>query len=301
MVKALAQDSPGRVPDEHGETVEIWLQLLADDEGVAAMGANVEKASSERIAVSAIWGHFFGVDLKDTKCWSALGLWSKESRAESAVMQDPAEHERCVTVQDRFMNKELAIRIAGPYECNRVLGQQRSLGQYPGIPKELAVAELEVTTRAVQQMPGYGWLAKQVASTVGWRRLAYRLTYTYVFGSEAPAIMQPLRKAVMSRLRVPANAAKHVSAALVWSSAEDMLNADRIAVLLKTLSWQDTRGRAMAGAVQRLQQYVGCSDPVLQTKLFKCGCSGGCKGDKYCSYSSQWHLAGDGVPRPVAH
>ena len=74
---------------------------------------------------------------------------------------------------------------------------------------------------------------------------------------------------------------------------------ERATMLLRLLNVKDTRGRALEGAVHRLQQWVGCEEPVLETDWMRCRCveaglterpcggmRGGCKTS--CGWSGTW-------------
>ena len=65
---------------------------------------------------------------------------------------------------------------------------------------EHAKAELRVTAAAVRQMPAHKGLALQVAQAVGWRRIAYRLRFVYVFEQQMDAVVMPLKTALVSKL-----------------------------------------------------------------------------------------------------
>ena len=125
-------------------------------------------------------------------------------------------------------------------------------------------------------------LAKQIASTVGWRRVAYRLVFAYVFDKKVGEMMQPLYRATMNKLGVPRNAPLKAAHSTLWLSGEKLMGCERITMLMKMLRCKDARGMAMAGAVQRLQQYVGCEQPVLETKLYKCDCLEKCAREEGC-------------------
>ena len=57
-----------------------------------------------------------------------------------------------------------------------------SLAQYAEPAVDHAKVELRVTAAVIRQMSAHKGLAMQVTQAVGWRRLAYRLRFVYVFG-----------------------------------------------------------------------------------------------------------------------
>jgi hypothetical protein len=290
-LRAEGRLAPGRVPDEYGEEMEMRVQLLADDEGIPAMGEGMVEGLEQRVALSATWGNFFGVSMKASKSWAAIGEWSEEANAERRRMLEPDEHGKVVRIRDTFRGRVEELRTVGPYENNRILGQQRSLGQYSGVPLEKAMEELETTTRAVQKMPKYGWLAVRVAEGVGWRRLAYRLLYVYAFPEEVERGGKRLKKAVLDKIGLAPGTPLGVLYSSVWGSSGDMMAVERLTVMMRQLNAGDMRGRGLAGAIQRLQQYVGCSAPVLETDWFRCRCGESeqrCGGDKGCWSSCGW-------------
>ena len=284
MVREQAKQAPGRVPDEWGGMDRMVTILFADDEGIPAMGEGAEAATEARMALSITWGTFFGVDLKSTKCWSALGKWDRETNR----MLEPEEHEIIIKARDEFRGEQHDLDMKGPYECQRVLGVQRSLGQYPEIPRKLAMEELALTTRAIQGMPRHALLASRIARGVGGRRVVYRLTFQYVFSEEVTKIMRPIQATVGKQCGLSCKTATNLVGATVMETGGDMITTERIVMLMRLLQSEDARGRVTAGAVQRLQQYVGCSTPVLQTKLMRCHCMFPCNQGLRCGTNVGW-------------
>lgn len=109
---------------------------------------------------------YTGVDTKHLKSWFSLDLCGDASQAETSRMVMPGNHNRSVLLQDVFRRKEHKLREVGPYECNRIWGQYRSLAQYTEETVRIASDELQSTVLAVRQMPRYKWLAERVATAM---------------------------------------------------------------------------------------------------------------------------------------
>ena len=109
----------------------------------------------------------------------------------------------------------------------------------------------------------------------------------------------PLKKALTSKLGMDPGTPLGVVNSLVWQSGADLMFEERLTLLLRLLNTDDTRGKALGGAVQRLQQWVGCHTPVLETNWMGCRCvaaglkekpcggmRNGCKTS--CGWSGTW-------------
>ena len=61
----------------------------------------------------------------------------------------------------------------------------------------------------------------------------------------------------------------------VWMAEQDMLAVERRGhlLMLTRLLAGGVLARAVGGAVRELQRYVGCGEPVLETKHMRCKCN----------------------------
>ena len=73
-------------------------------------------------------------------------------------LQEPEEHGRVVSLIDEYRGERTELKTVGPYQCNRILGQQRSLAQYSGKPVEHARGELGVTVPRTSHGCGRGMI-----------------------------------------------------------------------------------------------------------------------------------------------
>ena len=81
----------------------------------------------------------------------------------------------------------------------RALGVQVNMeGCWSGVAKK-AGAEVEVTARAIRQMPSVKPLVEICGKAVGWQKLLYRTKLLSVPGEEVRKICQPLRRAFLRR------------------------------------------------------------------------------------------------------
>ena len=62
---------------------------------------------------------------------------------------------------------------------------------------------MEVTARAIKQMPSVKSLVGRCGKAVGWQRLLYRMRLLSVPEGEARRICQPLRRAFLPKMRLP--------------------------------------------------------------------------------------------------
>ena len=86
-------------------------------------------------------------------------------------------------------------------------------------------------------------------------------------------------------------------------------------MVMRLLGGGGTQARAVGGAVRELQRYVGCGEPVLETKHMRCkrsssewsSCTSSCTKARQGSTRKlrcestlwvEWHLAGDAVQAP---
>ena len=294
-VKRVANEQPGALVTERGDTLEVILNLLADDQGYAASGRGVAEALEQRIKAATTWCTFFGVNTKLVKSWVSLGIWGDSKKAEGRRLLHEWEHGQTVRLIDEFRGESTPLKTKGPYTVSRILGQQRSLAQYAETPVQHAKAELRVTAAAVRQMPAHKGLALQVAQAVGWRRIAYRLRFVYVFEQQMDAVVMPLKTALVSKLGLAPGTPLGVLNSAILMSAADAMLVERVALFVKLLNTEDMRGWALRGAVQRQQQYEGCNEPVLQAGNARCCCvkllaaDESCKGMRSgCSTMMHW-------------
>ena len=98
--------------------------------------------------------------------------------------------------------------------------------------------------------------------------MLYRLRLLSVLEGEARKICQPLRRAFLQKMGLPPGTAAAAAAAdsFVWMVEQDELAVERVRMLMRLLGGGGVPARAVGGAVRELQRYVGCGEPVLETK-----------------------------------
>jgi hypothetical protein len=136
-----------------------------------------------------------------------------------------------------------------------------------------AGAEVEVTARAIRQMPSVKSLVEMCGKAVGWQRLLFRTKLLSVPGEEMRKICQPLRRAFLQKMGLPPGTAAAAADSFVWMAEQDELATERVLMLRRLLGGGGVPARAVGGAVRELQRYVGCGDPVLETKHMRCKCA----------------------------
>ena len=129
-----------------------------------------------------------------------------------------------------------------------------------------------MTARAIRQMPSLKPLVEMCSKAVGWQRLIYRTKLLHVSGEGVMKICQPLRRAFLQKMGLPPGTAAAAADSFVWMAEQDELATERVLMLMRLLGGGGVPARAVGGAVRELQRYVGCGDPVLETKHMRCKC-----------------------------
>ena len=140
---------------------------------------------------------------------------------------------------------------------------------------EKAEAEVEVTARAIRLLPTVRALVERCGTAVGWQRLLYRLRLLSVPEGEARRVCQPLRKAFLKKMGLPPGTAAAAADSFVWMAEQDELAVETVLMLMRLLGGEGVPARAVGGAVRELQRFVGCGQPVLETKHMRCKCEQG--------------------------
>ena len=122
-------------------------------------------------------------------------------------------------------------------------------------------------------MPSVKSLVEMCGKAVGWQRLLFRTKLLSVPGEEVRKICQPLRRAFLQKMGLPPGTAAAAADSFVWMAEQDELATERVLMLMRLLGGGGVPARAVGGAVRELQRYVGCGDPVLETKHMRCKCA----------------------------
>ena len=94
-------------------------------------------------------------------------------------------------------------------------------------------------------------------------------------GEGVRRICQPLRKAFHQKTELPPGTSRAAATAdsFVWMAEQDEQATERVLMLMRLLGGEGVTARAVGGAVRELQRYVGCGEPVLETKHTRCECA----------------------------
>ena len=122
-------------------------------------------------------------------------------------------------------------------------------------------------------MPSVKSLVERCGKAVGWQRLSYRMRLLSVPEGVARRICQPLRREFLQKTGLPPGTAAAAADSFVWMVEQDELAAERVLMLMRLLGGGGVPARAVGGAVRELQRYVGCGEPVLETKHMGCKCA----------------------------
>ena len=102
-----------------------------------------------------------------------------------------------------------------------------------------AGAEVEVTARAIRQMPSVKSLVEGYGKAVWWQRLLYRMWLLSVPKGETRGLCQPLRRAFLQKMGLPPGAAAAAADSFVWLADQDELAVERVLGLVGQLGGGD--------------------------------------------------------------
>ena len=151
----------------------------------------------ERFGIATLWSAFFGMEHRATKCNAVVGRWGVGEWAEDKRWTDGGVEE-VVRIRDLHEGTaEEAPKVATGAD-QRALGVQvNTEGYWEGATEE-ASAEVEMTARAIRQMPAVKSPVEGCEKAVGGgQRLLYWLKLLSVHEGEARKICQPLRRAFL--------------------------------------------------------------------------------------------------------
>jgi ribonuclease HI len=272
MQHGMAKEKGVMVEDEWGKEWELLTQLFADDAHHCASGSRCVEGLEERFEIATLWSAFFGMEHRATKCNAVVGRWSGGEWAEDKRWTDGGVQE-VVRIRDLHEGTAEEVPKVATGADQRALGVQVNMEGYWKGAAEKAKAEVEVTARAIRQMPAVKSLVERCGKAVGWQRLLYRLKLLSVPEGEARKICQPLRRAFLQKMGLPPGTAAAAADSYVWMAEQDELAVERVLLLMRMLGGGGVPARAVGGAVRELQRYVGCGEPVLETKHMRCKCS----------------------------
>ena len=272
MQHEMAQEKGVMVEDEWGREWELLTQLFADDAHHCASGTDCVKGLEERFEIATLWAAFFGMEHRATKCNAVVGRWSEAEWAEDKKWTVGGVEE-VVRIRDLHEGTEEEVPKVETGADQRALGVQVNMeGCWAGAA-EKAGAEVEVTARAIRQMPSVKSLVERLGKAVGWQRLLYRVKLLSIPGEVVRKVCQPLRRAFLQKMGLPPGTAAAAADSFVWLAEQDELAAERVLMLMRLLGGGGMPARAVGGAVRELQRYVGCGEPVLETKHMRCKCA----------------------------
>ena len=117
-----------------------------------ASGTDCVKGLEERFEIATLWSAFFGIEHRATKCNATVGRWSKAEWAEDKRWNEGGLKE-VVRIKDLHEGTEEEVPKVETGADQRALGVQVNMeGCWSGAMKK-AGAEVEVTARAIRQMP----------------------------------------------------------------------------------------------------------------------------------------------------
>jgi hypothetical protein len=244
--------------------------MYCDDSHKSSSGPRCVEGLEERFSIAALWGSFFGVVHRTSKCKAAVGKNTKEADANKRTME--VDNTTQIRIRDEHKGTQEAIPMIDAYQDARALGVQVSIAGYSSEAADHAETELGVTTRAIWKAPNIGQLALAVAESVAWSRLKYRLQFTYVWPETVDRICSGLRKVVLVKLGLHSGAARAAVDTLLWTKGGAEMGLERLSQLHSMLNAGGEVQMGLEGSIQELQKYMGIEEPVMETKLMKCSC-----------------------------
>ena len=281
MQHGMAKEKGVMVEDSWGKEWELISQLFADDAHHCASGASCVAGLEERFEIATLWSAFFGMEHRATKCNAVVGRWSEGKWAEDKRWTEGGVEE-VVRIRDVHEGTAEEVPKVAVGADQRALGVQVNMEGYWGGAVEKAAAEAEVTARAIRQMPSIKSLVERCGKAVGWQQVLYRLRLLSVPERQARKVCQPLRRAYLQKMGLPAGTAAAAADSYVWMAEQDELAVERVLMLMRLLGGGGVPAKAVGGAVRELQRFVGCGEPVLETKHMKCSCACDSEEDVEC-------------------
>ena len=221
MQHEMAQEEGVMMEDEWGKEWELLTQFFADDAHHCASGADCVKGLEERFEIATMWHVFFGMEHRATKCNALVDRWRKVELTEDRRWVDGWLVEE-VKIRDLHKGTEEGVPKVETGADQRALGVQVNMeGCWSGAVAK-AAAEVEVTARAIRQMPSVKSLVERCGKAVGWQRLLYRMRLLSVPVGEARRICQPLRRAFLQKMGLPPGTASAAADSFVWMAEQDV-------------------------------------------------------------------------------
>ena len=132
---------------------------------------------------------------------------------------------------------------------------------------EKAGAEVEVTARAIRQMPSVKSLVGRCGKAVGWQRLLYRMRLLSVPEGEARRICQPLRRVFLQKTGLPPGTAAAAADSFVWLAEQDEMASERA---LRLLGGGGVPVRAVDGHTTTIMHYKKGALVLIIRKILTC-------------------------------
>ena len=273
MQRGLARADGVKLVDAHGKVMELLVQLYADDAHHCASGQMCVEGLEERFETAALWGAFFGLVNRVSKCGASVARFTEAADANDKVMMRQEEMNVAVLVRDEFTGAAAGVPMVDPYGDCRALGVQVSMAMYPDAAIAKATAEADVTARALRAVPrATGGLASMVARLVAWSRLRYRLMFVYAWPEMVERAGAKLRSAVLGASGLHSGAARAAVDTLVWMDLGQEMTIERLQMFLRVVRRGGVVGAALEGALQQLQRWEGTEQPVLEAPWRGCRC-----------------------------
>jgi hypothetical protein len=273
MQKALAIEKGACIPDQYGNMIELLVQIYCDDSHKSSGGPNCVVGLEEWFRIAALWGSFFGMVHKVSKCSAAVARWTKETNADNRTIEliSQRSEENKVWLHDSHTGKSDLMAMIDAHDDSRALGVQLSIAGYIEDVEKLAMRELLVTTRAIEKAPAIRQLALNVADSIAWSKLSYRVKLISAWPHRVEKMCAPLRRVVLRKLGLQ-GAARAVVDTMLWIKGGIELEMERIVQLHTMLNSEGDVQRGLEGSIQELQKYAGIEQPVLESKVMKCHC-----------------------------
>ena len=171
MQHEMAHEKGVMVKDEWGKEWELLTQLFADDAHHCASGVDCVNRLEERFEIATLWSIFFGMEHSAIECNAVVGRWSKAEWTEDRRWTDGGLVEE-VKIRDLHKGTKEDVPKVETGADQRALGVQVNMkGCWSGVVAK-AATEVEVTARAIRQMPSMKSLVERCGKAMGWAEAA---------------------------------------------------------------------------------------------------------------------------------
>ena len=152
MQHGMAVERRVMVEDEWGKEWEVLTQIFADDAHHCVSGSRCGEGLEERFDIATLWSAFFGMEHRATTYNAEVGRWGVGEWAEDKRWTEGGVVE-VARIRDLCEGTTEEVPKVTTGADRRALEVQVNTKGYWKSAAEKASAEVEVSARAIKQMP----------------------------------------------------------------------------------------------------------------------------------------------------